>query len=250
MKLSRKTRGDLRSQYALGPASAFATAAQGSLAVTALQPGQAATTDQGARADLAYGWGDHASSVAAASAAAAAAQASADAAQAGVDAVPALIVAARGQVALFNYTVASGAGGGDRALGLSAIIALNTTVYNGISTSVALNAVTGAMTFQPGTYFIRGEAVGYRIGGHRAALYRSSPTTDVLAYGSNAYAFDGAFATTSVSVVSTVAVFVAETVIQLQHYAELTRAVAGGGFPLSVAGVSEVYHPVLIVRLA
>jgi hypothetical protein len=242
MKLSRKTRGDLRSQYAMGPTSAFATAAQGSLAATALQPDQAATVDQGARADLAYGWGDHASSVAAA-------QASADAAQAGVDAVPALIVAARGQVAMFSHQEASGVHGGDRSAGYNDL-PLNTVDYNNIA---GASLAGGQVALPAGTYFFSGDAPGFRVDGHRVGLYsptRAFSSQVVLGTAEFSESTAGHAYFVTRSLVRAVLVLASATTVMLSQFVNTTKTTNGGGVALATVGVPETYGRLIIVRLA
>ncbi len=249
MKITARLHADLKRRFVKTPLPSSATPEQGAKADTAIQPGQAATPEQGARADAAYGWGDHATGVAAAQASANAAQAAAGVAQAGVDAVPALIVAARGQIAMFSHTEASGTHGGTRDAGATIDIPLNTTGYNNIAGMSLLPE--GLVSIPAGTYFIAGDVPAFRVDQHRACLFSpASLFSTVQVYGTSEYSSKTAAYAVSRSFVSTVLTFAAATTISLSQYTKTDQATNGGGSASAIAGVREVYGRLMIVRLA
>lgn len=257
MKLPPKTRAELNLLFLSGSqASQFATASQGAKADTALQdPSAFATAAQGAEADAAYGWGDHAASVASAQASANAAQVSANSAQASADSAQADATSALSRNPLFLGTLsireqlADGVSGG-------AVATPTSWTTRAFTAATLVNTIPGASfatnTFHlpAGTYLFQASSPAYRPGSHCIALFDSLDLLTPLANGSAE--FGGATSTTTTrSHLLSVNTFSVDIDVVLRHYlvAPLGNTTDLGG-SLGAGHGESVYSQMLIVRLA
>lgn len=148
-------------------------------------------------------------------------------------------------IAIFREEQASGTYGGTATSGSFATRTLNTTIINNIT---GCSLASSQVTLPAGTYRATGYAPGANGVGWQVARIQNITDGTTITQGNNGQTGSGGM--TTFAFVDTVFTLAAQKAIALQMRVQTTVATDGLGNRINVAGITEVYSQLNIVRIA